>query len=202
MRIIVLAKAPVAGRSKTRLQSRWSPHQAAALAEASLTDTLETVARVPGVSRELVLEGEVGDWLPAGFDVRAQAAGDLGERIYAALVACAEPTLLIGMDTPQVTAAQLLSALRCLDDHDAALGLASDGGWWALGFAEPAAHAHRVKGVPTSLPTTGQQQRVRLAGLLVADLDVLRDVDLPEDADAVAELAPHGRFAELVRRAA
>ncbi|MGW1798489.1 hypothetical protein ACWCQN_21515 [Streptomyces sp. NPDC001984] len=38
------------------------------------------------------------------------------------------------------------------------------------------------------------------AGLLVRDLPPLRDVDTVADAEAVATLAPHGRFAaELAR---
>jgi hypothetical protein len=53
-----------------------------------------------------------------------------------------------------------------------------------------------------SRPDTGRLQRERLtaAGLTVRDLPVLRDVDTADDADAVAALAPHTRFAaELAR---
>jgi glycosyltransferase A (GT-A) superfamily protein (DUF2064 family) len=200
MRIVVLAKAPVAGRSKTRLQARWTPGEAAELAEAALADTLTVVAAVSGVDRDLVLEGTPGDWLPEGFRVRSQVTGSLAARIHAALAPLTEPSLLIGMDTPQVTADLLGSCVAELGSHDAALGLAQDGGWWALGLAAPKRHAHLVLGVPTSTHLTGQLQSMHLRrdGLSVAALPVLRDVDTPEDADAVAALAPGTRFSSLV----
>jgi glycosyltransferase A (GT-A) superfamily protein (DUF2064 family) len=201
MRITVLAKAPVAGRSKTRLQSRWTPEQAAALAEAALVDTLETVAAVPDVTRTLVLEGRPGSWVPAGFTIRPQVEGDLAARIHAALLDAQEPTLLIGMDTPQLTALDLTTGLAQLSCAEATLGLASDGGWWALGLATPGRHGDLVLGIPTSTDRTGELQHRALvrAGLSVATLRTLRDVDTPFDADAVADLVPTSRFGSLVR---
>lgn len=199
MRVVVLAKAPVAGRSKTRLLARWSPAETAALAEAALADTLETVARLD-VERHLVLDGPPGPWLPPGFTVTPQVAGDLGTRICAAMQPSARPTLLIGMDTPQVATVDLTQGLAALATHDASLGLASDGGWWALGLRDPASHAVVVRGVPTSRADTGslQLQALRDRGLSVAVLPTLRDVDLPEDAVAVARKIPASRFGRLV----
>jgi len=45
--LVVMAKAPVAGRCKTRLCPPLDPAQAATLAEAALADTLQTVAWTP-----------------------------------------------------------------------------------------------------------------------------------------------------------
>jgi glycosyltransferase A (GT-A) superfamily protein (DUF2064 family) len=108
------------------------------------------------------------------------------------------------MDTPQVT-----PALLAVDLGDPATGAwfgpAADGGWWALGLRHPDRDAHRVlAGVPMSTPRTGTIQRRRLvdAGLAVLDLPMLRDVDEPGDAHAVAATAPHTRFARLVGRLA
>ncbi|SCE32790.1 hypothetical protein GA0115246_114565, partial [Streptomyces sp. SolWspMP-sol7th] len=101
--LLVIAKEPRAGRVKTRLTPPFTPGQAAALAEASLTDTLRTVAATPATRRVLVLDGTPGPWLPPGFDVVPQCAGGLDERLAAAFAGCAGPALLIGMDTPQVT---------------------------------------------------------------------------------------------------
>lgn len=200
MRVIVLAKAPVAGRSKTRLQERWSPAQAAALAEAALADTLAVVAAVDA-HHEIALDGPPGAWLPAGFTVRPQVTGTHAQRIAAALACHDEPSLLIGMDTPQVTPALLERGLGGLRTHDCALGHATDGGWWALGLLDPSRCAGLVLGVPTSTPSTGarQERALRAAGLRVAMLPTLRDVDLPEDAEHVAALVPRSRFAAVLR---
>jgi glycosyltransferase A (GT-A) superfamily protein (DUF2064 family) len=193
--LLVIAKEPRPGRVKTRLTPPFSPEQAAGLAEAALADTLEAVAAAPATRRVLVLDGRPGPWLPPGFEVVPQCAGGLDERLADAFARCTGPALLIGMDTPQVTP-ELLDV--GLTGHDACLGVAEDGGFWAIGLAEP--DPRLLRGVPMSTPVTGAVQRERLiaAGLWVRDLPVLRDVDTAADAHAVAALTPHGRFAALL----
>ncbi|WP_217210602.1 DUF2064 domain-containing protein [Streptomyces sp. AC550_RSS872] len=195
--LLVIAKEPVPGRVKTRLTPPYTPQEAAALAEASLRDTLDAVLRVPARRRILVLDGEPGRWLPRGFDVVPQVSGGLDERIVGAFAVCDDgPALLVGMDTPQLTADLLAGVGE--DGHDAWLGPAADGGFWALGLAEPSRAGSVVRGVPMSTDRTGAVQRRRLveAGLTVRDLPLLRDVDTATDAARVAGLCPAGsRFA-------
>jgi glycosyltransferase A (GT-A) superfamily protein (DUF2064 family) len=195
--LLVIAKEPRPGRVKTRLTPPFTPEAAAALAEAALTDTLRAVAAAPADRRVLVLAGEPGPWLPPGFDVVPQQDGGLDERLAAAFAGCDGPALLIGMDTPQVTPDLLTVELA---GRDAYFGPAEDGGFWALGLAEP--NPALLRGVPMSSPHTGAVQRARLvsAGLRVHDLPVLRDVDTAADAEAVAALAPHSRFAAELSR--
>ena len=108
-----------------------------------------------------------------------------------------EPLLLLGMDTPQVTRAQLRAALDVLGgpDADAVLGPTHDGGYWTIGLAvaEPAA----FDGVPMSTAATAARQRARLEelGLRTTDLPALRDIDTYDDAIAVGAAAPWTRFA-------
>jgi glycosyltransferase A (GT-A) superfamily protein (DUF2064 family) len=197
--LLVIAKEPVPGRVKTRLVPPCTHDQAAALAEAALTDTLHTVLLVPARRRVLVLEGRPGPWLPGGFDVVPQCGGPLDERLACALAAVHGPALLIGMDTPQVT-----SSLLTIDwqGADAVFGPAADGGFWALGLRVP--DPALLRGVPMSTTSTGAIQRARLlaAGLRVADLPQLRDVDTAADAVAVARLVPRSRFAARARELA
>ena len=199
MNLIVLAKAPSPGRSKTRLCPPCTPEQAAGLAEAALSDTLAAVAAAPAARRVLVLDGEPGEWLPAGFEVVAQRGGGLDERLANAFDDVGGPALLIGMDTPQVTPGLLDSAARRLAAADAVLGPALDGGFWALGLNRP--DAALLVGVPMSVEGTGRLQHARLvaAALSVDVLDPLQDVDRIEDARAVAASAPQGRFAARLR---
>ncbi|MGW1124722.1 TIGR04282 family arsenosugar biosynthesis glycosyltransferase [Streptomyces sp. NPDC002526] len=200
--LLVIAKEPLPGRVKTRLTPPFSPAEAARLAEAALADTLHTVLALPAARRAVVLAGAPGPWLPSGIEVVQQGTGGLDERLAAAFGACTGPTLLIGMDTPQITAADLAPALApgAREGCDAWFGPAEDGGFWALGLAEP--DPGLLLGVPMSVPETGAVQRRRLvdAGLTVRDLPRLRDVDTAADAAEVAALAPDGRFAaELAR---
>ncbi|QXE38892.1 DUF2064 domain-containing protein [Streptomyces sp. GMY02] len=195
--MLVVAKAPVAGRVKTRLTPPFSAEEAARLAEASLVDTLHAVLAAPVRRRVLVLDGVPGAWLPAGIEVVPQSAGGLDERLAAAFGLCDGPAVLVGMDTPQLTPELLAPALApdAWDGCDAWFGPAVDGGFWALGLAVP--DPALLRGVPMSVPATGAVQRGRLtgAGLAVRDLPPLRDVDTARDAALVAAEAPDSRFA-------
>lgn len=197
VQVLVLAKQPVAGRVKTRLCPPLTPQQAAEVAAAALEDTLDAVRSVPAARRVLVLDGSYD---AAGFAVQPQRGGPMPERLAAAFDDCDPglPTLLVGMDTPQLTAALLTQAVAALAEHRAVLGLAEDGGWWALGLQRP--DGRLLRDVPTSRDDTGALQLAALqdAGLTPHLLPPLRDVDTAEDARAVAALAPGGRFATAV----
>jgi uncharacterized protein len=199
-RLLVIAKAPLPGRSKTRLCPPCTPEEAAALAEAALRDTLDAVAATPCEGRTLVLDGAVGDWLQHDFEVVPQVGGGLGERLAAAFAGCEGPALLIGMDTPQVTPRLLAESIEELErpGTDAVLGPANDGGYWAIGLRRP--HPEAFAGVPMSSHRTGAVQRRRLEqlGLRVRDLPTLRDVDHMSDAISVAAEQPLGHFARAV----
>ncbi|MET9245343.1 TIGR04282 family arsenosugar biosynthesis glycosyltransferase [Nonomuraea sp. NPDC051941] len=197
--LLVIAKEPVPGKVKTRLTPPCTPREAAALAGAALEDTLRTVARVPVARRVIALDGAPGAWLPAGFTVVPQRGDGLDERLAAAFDDAHRlspaPIVLIGMDTPQVSVGLLAEAVSLLGAHDAVFGPATDGGFWLLGLRAP--DPDLLLGVPMSEPTTGEIQLNRLieAGMSVACLPCLTDVDTMEDAVEVAALAPHSRFA-------
>lgn len=194
--LVVIAKAPLPGRSKTRLCPPCTPSEAAALAGAALRDTLAALLAAPvDARRVLVLDGEPGPWLAPGIDVVAQRGDGLGERLAAAFEDVGGPAFLVGMDTPQITPTHLAAGLRALDGARAVLGMAVDGGYWGIGLRDPAHGA--FTGVPMSAGRTGARQLARLGalGLAPALLDTLRDVDRIEDARAVAAVAPATRFA-------
>jgi rSAM/selenodomain-associated transferase 1 len=194
--IIVLAKEPRPGRVKTRLQARFSPEQAAALAAAALSDTLTAVRTSRVRRRVLAWEGDPTGW-NHGFEVVTQPDGDLGARLASAFsdvqtARRGEPTLLIGMDTPQVEPSLL--------EHrwggaDAVLGLSDDGGFWAIGLRDADPYAV-FDGIEMSTDRTGAIQLARLLdlNLSVQLLPPLRDIDEPADAELVADRHPQLRF--------
>jgi glycosyltransferase A (GT-A) superfamily protein (DUF2064 family) len=181
-----MAKAPVAGRVKTRLCPPCTPAEAAEIAEAALADTLDAVSRCRADRRIVALDGAPGPWLPPGFDVVPQCTGPFEGRLTAAWAAAGGPTVQIGMDTPQVTPALLDDALSILDDRSAALGLAVDGGWWAIALRRP--DARIFAGIPMSTDRTGADQLARLRSLVhdVALLPTLVDLDRIDDLEAVS----------------
>jgi glycosyltransferase A (GT-A) superfamily protein (DUF2064 family) len=152
--LVVIAKAPAAGRSKTRLCSPCTPEQAAALAEASLRDTIAAIAAAPARRRVVALEGEPDGWLRPGFELHRQRGNGLAERLGEALVAAGGPALVVGMDTPQLSAPLLQEAARRLTAPgvDAVLGPAVDGGYWTIGLRGPDRSV--FSGVPMSRADT------------------------------------------------
>jgi rSAM/selenodomain-associated transferase 1 len=197
--LLVIAKAPVPGRVKTRLCPPCTPAQAAAIARAALLDTLATAVATPRTCRcVLVLDGEPGPWVPPAFEVIPQRGDGLAERLAAAFADAGGPAFLVGMDTPQVTPALLASGLDAAAHGEAVLGATLDGGYWGIGLRrpDPAVFA----GVPMSTARTGAAQRARLGalGLATATLPPLRDVDTFADARAVLPLVAGSRFAAAV----
>lgn len=193
--LMVIAKEPLPGRVKTRLARAVGDDAAARVALACLQDTLDVVLAAPARRRVLVLDGHPGPWLPRGVDVVPQARGGLAARLAAAFAQVEGPAFLVGMDTPQLRVADLSPDLRA----GAALGRATDGGYWGIGLLRPDPAV--FDGVPMSSSTTCAVQRSRLteAGLGVADLALRTDVDTLDDARVVAAAAPRTRFAALWR---
>lgn len=209
-RYLVVAKAPVAGRVKTRLGADIGLDVAADLAAAALLDTLAACDRAPGCTgtRHLSLDGHLPDAVRGsalvaavdGWHVHPQVGDGFDARLARAHADVADagpgPVVQVGMDTPQVTPHDLAAVLAGLAEHDAVLAPAADGGWWALALRDPRAAA-ALDGVPMSTATTGRDTRAALegAGLRVGTAHELVDVDTVAEADAVAALAPDTLFA-------
>lgn len=212
--LIVMAKAPEPGRVKTRLCPPATPVEAADVAAAALLDTLDATAAVPDARTLVALTGRLAAAARAPELTAAlcrstttpQRGAGFGARIVAAHTDTAHrfpgrPTLVLGLDTPQIDAGLLTESLARLARADAVLGPATDGGWWALGLREPR-NAALIEHVRMSRDDTGELtlRALRAAGLSVELLPELRDVDTADDAMMVARLAPNGRFAAAVGR--
>ena len=213
--LLVVAKAPVAGRAKTRLAATVGDQVAAEIAAAALLDTLDAVAASPVASRVVALTGGLDDAADAAeirrrlasFAVISQRGNDFGNRLANAHADAAavdgHRVLQIGMDTPQVTAELLGDCARRLVESSAVLGLAHDGGWWALGVETPGL-AECLRDVPMSQPDTGALtlKSLRGNGVDVTLLDELADFDTADDAAAVRKACrADSRFVQVTRAA-
>lgn len=145
--IIVFAKAPIAGRVKTRFSPPFSPVEAAAFYRCLLGDVLEVTgiaaARFdleavlcvdpPGEAARLAAEA------PPGFRAIAQAPGPLGERMARAaqcgIATGASFVLLRGSDSPCLDAAAIGSAVDALARSELVASPDRDGGYNLVGVA-------------------------------------------------------------------
>ena len=206
--VLVVAKAPVPGRVKTRLGADIGLDAAAELAAAALLDTIAAVSE-SGAAGHLCLAGDLAEAVRReevrraldGWTVTAQHGRDLADRLVHAHAAAGPGVVVqVGMDTPQLTATNLRAAADALEQHDAVLGPAVDGGWWALARRDPSV-AEALRSVPMSTSSTcaDTHRALTRAGHRVARTGVLRDVDTLEDARAVAEQAGDTLFARTWR---
>lgn len=196
--LVVIAKAPHAGRVDRRLCPPCSFEEAATLGVAALADTVEAVDATPVRGpRVLVLDGEPGYWVPAGWYVIERRGRDPAEHLANAFDDVGGPALVVGSETPQVTPALLAACVEALRTPriDAVLGPARGGGCWAFGLREPEPAVFLGVSESGREVLEARRQRLRALGIPFAELPTLREVETMADAWAVASEARATRFA-------
>lgn len=202
-RVLLFAKAPVAGRVKTRLIPALGEKGAAGLAAEMLRHTAEQALAAEVGPVELVAEPAPEDraWgghIPDGVELSAQAPGSIGDRMSAAsarAIAGGEHAILLGTDCPALTADHIRAAAAALTGYDAFIIPASDGGYVLFAFRrfDPA----MFDGIAWSTATVLEETLSRFSALgwRVAIGEPLADVDEPEDLIHLPAswLPPRGR---------
>jgi hypothetical protein len=207
VRLLLFAKAPQAGRVKTRLAAEVDAAGGAGVAvavdvaRALLADALAAAVGLPGI--EPVLAGS-GDWsgVETGDVARwEQGEGGLGDRVARMLAAgCdgADGALAVGADTVAIDRAALIDAATRVRRGRPVLGRAEDGGFWLLGV--PSCPQGLLEGVTWSAPTTAEETAARLDAawgghdeITVGwDLDRLADLErVAREVDGLRARAPH-----------
>lgn len=196
--LVIVAKRPAPGQTKTRLCPPLSPMEAAELYERFLRDTLSVARSVPAVDRMVAYtpdeaEGYFREVAP-DFHLAPQVGGDLAERLDHILTHCLrrgwERVLAMGSDIPTLPAAYAVRALRALDHYDMALGPCDDGGYYAISVKRPAPHLFTGLRMSTDAVLRDTMVRAREADWSVFLLPAWYDVDTPADlARLRAELA-------------
>jgi uncharacterized protein len=189
--LIVFARAPVAGRVKTRLVPLLGEEGAARLQAQMVEKTLVT-ARASGIEN-IYLYGSPGIRSAFftnarrrhGVSLRPQGRGDIGDRMYRAFRRALRShayVVLVGSDCPALRPADLRAAARALrDGADAVLAPAEDGGYPLIGLRRVSRRL--FDGIPWSGAQVLAQTRRRLKALRWQwrELRTLWDVDRPED---------------------
>jgi hypothetical protein len=194
--VVVFAKAPEPGRTKTRLAPALGDEGSARLHRALIRRSLATAIAANIGPTVLACAPDTahpffGDCAREfGIALEPQGEGDLGERMSRAFERRA-PAVLIGTDCPALTPTHLREAGRALAlGLDAALAPAEDGGYVliALARAAPAVFAGVAWGGSDVLAAT--RTRMAQADFVCTELPLLWDVDRPEDLVRVRERFP------------
>lgn len=192
--LLVFARAPEAGRVKTRL--------AASIGDARALDVYRQLGRrvvdqVRGGPWSTVIchdppeaERALRAWLGDDrLSFQAQDPGHLGERMAAALAGAlttGSPACLVGTDAPGVDAALVSEAFGALERADVVFGPALDGGYYLVALRSPAPALFRDIPWSTGEVLSRSVDRARTMGLRVHLLPPLRDVDTLADLEALA----------------
>lgn len=190
--VLVFAKAPRPGRVKTRLAGELGHERAAAIYRRMgrhIVDELrDGPFRIFVYHAPADAEAEMRRWLGSeGLEFRPQGEGDLGRRMARAFDEAfreAERVCIVGTDIPGLTRQRVSRALALLDAPpgcDAVFGPARDGGYYLLALRRPLPQLFQEIPWSTSHVMEESLTRAREAGLSVLTLDVLSDVDRPED---------------------
>lgn len=190
VRIIIFAKAPLAGFAKTRLIPALGAEGAAALAKRMLLHTLHEAIKSKIGSVELCITPalDASAWqsfaLPLGIVTSDQGEGDLGARLARAAqraLAQGESVLLVGTDCVEMSAELLREASQQLLDHDTVMHCTTDGGYALLGLNQ--FHASLFSNVAWSTDAVANTTLLRIEqlGWSVQVGTMLHDVDEPQD---------------------
>jgi rSAM/selenodomain-associated transferase 1 len=196
--LIVMAKEPKVGETKTRLSPHLSGQEAAGLYRCFLLDTLELMRQVKSTQPVIAYsppesESFFRSIAPAGFRFIPQVGASLGERLNNAmsqyLSAGYDQAVAIDSDSPTLPVAHLRRAFQVLDDPavDVILGPCEDGGYYLIGLKT--ARSELFRGIIMSTPTVLEEtvERGEGMGLRVALLPPWYDVDTRSDLDRLVE---------------
>ncbi len=203
--LIIIARYPEPGKTKTRLAQQLHSEEVAQLYQAFLTDLAH---RFGGQEYDLYWT-----YTPAEVDYQAfvealapehaarmrtfaQQGADLGERLLHAFretwARGYRRTILIGSDSPHIGVEIVERARAALAEADVVLGPAEDGGYYLLGMHEP----HDVfSGIPMSTAVVTEMTIAagRQQGLQVTLIDQLFDIDELPDLLRLARLLEEDR---------
>jgi rSAM/selenodomain-associated transferase 1 len=196
--LLVVAKRPAAGQTKTRLCPPLSSDAAAALYACFLRDTLDVMRQVPNVERGIVFLPESAHYyfstLAPDMQLSLQQGDDLGARLdhllADALEAGASQAVVMDSDSPTLPAEYLVRAFDVLDgSSDVVLGPCEDGGYYLIGMKRP--QPRLLRDVQMSTPHVVRDTLVlaKQLGLKIALLPTWYDVDTVAELDRLrAEL--------------
>lgn len=194
--IVVFAKAPRPGTTKTRLIPLLGAAGAAAFQARMIEHTLVTAQAAEVGPVQLYGTAITDGFLSTcadryGVPLVEQSQGDLGVRMRAAFekaLAKSAGVVLIGSDCPALTVAHLRSAARALSEgHDAVFIPTEDGGYALIGLTRT--HARLFSEISWSTSGVMEETRARLRelGFDWTELETLWDVDRPADYARLAQ---------------
>jgi rSAM/selenodomain-associated transferase 1 len=182
--LIVVAKRPAPGKTKTRLSPPLSAELASALYECFLFDTLDQMRQVSDAQHVIAYLDECDYFqrLAPDFELIPQEGHDLGERLDNALTFYLslgyERVVIMDSDSPTLPASYLSRAFQILaSDVDVVLGPCDDGGYYLIGIKRPAPRLLREVHMSTPSVAAETIALAKEEGLSLVTLPTWYDID-------------------------
>jgi hypothetical protein len=207
--LVIIARYPQAGQTKTRLARSIGDAYTAQLYRAFVTDLARRFSGQDDAlfwaysPAEVDYQDFISSLLPEPIPVVRcfpQEGPDLGARLLHAFQYIQaqgyQRTILIGSDLPYLTEDTIVQAKTALDHADVVLGPASDGGYYLIAMCRP---YDVFSGIPMSTAVVNEMTiaAAQRQGLRVHQLATLFDIDelpdlqrLSQMLDADSTLAP------------
>jgi hypothetical protein len=183
--LVIFTRYPRMGTGKKRLADQIGAVEALRFQRIVLTNTVRRLVDDRRWTTWLAITPDrSGPW-PSTCRIIPQGYGDLGERLSRLVVRLPTgPVLILGSDVPNITRSLVSRAFHLLQGHDAVIGPAMDGGYWAVGLRRRPRKTTPFAPVRWSTPHALDDTLKNLRGLSVASLPRLADVD---DASSLAQ---------------
>jgi rSAM/selenodomain-associated transferase 1 len=193
--LVVMAKQPRIGFTKTRLCPPFSPQQAAEFYEAMLLDTLTLASSLPEVQLAVAITpATASDYFeqvtPQGTLLLPVAGVNIGDCLAQAtdalFAAGFSKVIALNSDGPSLPRDYLLQAIDFLEKNDVVLGPGEDGGYYLIGFKH--SYPELFQQIAWSTPQVLNQTlaRLRTLALHVALTPTWYDVDTLQEAIRLA----------------
>jgi rSAM/selenodomain-associated transferase 1 len=196
--LLVVAKTPAPGQTKTRLTPPLTGEQASALYECFLRDTLEIIR----AARQQIALTPVIVYLPQGgegyfrqlapdFERLLQQGNNLSERLDNATTHCLkngyDQVVIMDSDSPTLPVTNLMQAFTALEQADVSLGPCEDGGYYCIGLKQPAPSLFLQVTMSTDHVVSDTLTQAAAARLSVELLPGCYDIDYATDLKHLIE---------------
>jgi rSAM/selenodomain-associated transferase 1 len=198
--LIVMARYPQVGTTKTRLARTIGNEEAVRLYQAFLTDLAQKFAGqtcnlhwayTPAEAEYLSFIATLAPSHAQHMHAFPQQGRDLGARLYHVFRWTHDRgyqrTIVIGSDTPQISLKTVEQAQKALDWADVVLGPADDGGYYLIAMSRL---YDMFRDIPMSTSVVAQKtiELAQSQGLKVHSLENLFDIDEWPDLVRLAQL--------------
>ncbi len=187
--LLQFAREPVLGEVKTRMQPYLTAEQSLELHQFLVRQVFTTVHQSGLAAVEVWVAGDSGnhffdEFRKVGVEVHQQWGGDLGSRMNDAIsigLSYAEKVVLVGSDCVALSADYLGQAYAALDHSEVVFGPAEDGGYVLVGMNKSISGVFSDIDWGTAAVMQQSREYCLKLGVVWKELDVLFDIDRPED---------------------